>query len=135
MVLSHYGIEKSEDELAVLTKASRQDGTEPNGIVSGAKDLGFAGSYFKSNSSIKEIKDFVSRDIPVIVLWFSPEEGGHWSVVVGFEDEIIIMADPLLGEFRKMKIPDFLNRWFELDDYPPQSPGDFILRGMVVIAK
>jgi hypothetical protein len=53
-----------------------------------SKKLGLD-AYIKENSSIEELKGLVDKDIPVIVAWHSPEEGGHYSIVVGFKDDSI----------------------------------------------
>tara|TARA_Y100000034_G_C6619179_1_gene269908 strand:- start:85 stop:528 length:444 start_codon:yes stop_codon:yes gene_type:complete len=113
MVLSIYGINKSENELAKLTKTSRKKGCDEKDIVKVAKKLGLKG-YVKKNSSIFEIKKLVNKGIPVIVDWFSPEEAGHYSVVVGFEKDKILIADPHFGKVKKYRIDWFEERWFDM---------------------
>lgn len=132
MALSHYGIEKSEDELARLIGATREAGCEPDQIVSAARALGLIAEYRK-NGSIEELKRLVEDDVAVIVDWFSPEENGHYSVVAGFEGEMIVLADPHFGDYNRMPIAAFLNRWFELDEYPPEDPCRFALRELIEI--
>ncbi len=51
MVLSFYGIEKSEKELAILTKTNRIGGCSEDNIIKTAKMFGFD-SYVKQNFSI-----------------------------------------------------------------------------------
>jgi hypothetical protein len=46
--------------------------------------------------------------------WTSPEEGGHYSVVVGFEKNKILLADPHFGKIKKHEIKWFKNRWGEV---------------------
>ena len=53
MVLSVYGVNKSEKEFAKLTKSSRDKGCDEIEIVNVAKKLGFK-SYVKQNSNIDE---------------------------------------------------------------------------------
>jgi len=132
MVLSYYGTEKTEDELADLMGATREYGCDPIDIVSAAEKVGFSAQY-KERSSIEEITSFIDQKIPVIVQWFSPEENGHYSVISGYEGDNLVMVDPLTGSFRKIASQDFLNRWFELDSYPPQNPANFKLREIIVI--
>jgi len=128
MVLCAYGINKSEKELARLTKSSRIKGCSEKNIVKVAKEFGFQG-YIKQNSSIKELKSLISKGIPVIVDWFSPEEAGHYSVVVGFEKKDIIIADPHFGKLKKHKINWFEERWFDV------VKEKLILREIIVIYK
>jgi len=134
ILLSHYNLNKSEKELAKLTNATREKGCLPEEIVKAAKKLGFKAQY-KTNSSIKELKELIKKDIPVIVDWFSPEEEGHYSVIIGFQNKKIILADPHFGKIRKMKEQYFLFRWFDFDNYPPKNQSDLIIRGMIVINK
>ncbi|MBW2996858.1 C39 family peptidase [Candidatus Woesearchaeota archaeon] len=112
MVLGYYGVVKSERTLAKMTKTSRTKGCEEKNIVAAAKKLGFK-AYVKQKSSIAELRRLVRKGIPVIVDWFSPEEAGHYSVVVGFEKDNIILADPHFGRIKKHKIDWFSDRWFD----------------------
>jgi len=134
MVLSHFEIDKTEEELATLIGATRERGCTPEQIVAAAKKLNLE-AYYKKNSSIDELKKYVEEDTLVIVDWFSPEEDGHYAVVVGFDDGDIILADPHFGDYNKMKIERFHNRWFELDEYPPKDQSKFSLREIIVISK
>ena len=113
MVLSAYGIKKSEDYLAKLAKTTRKKGTSEKNLVKAAKKLGFKGSV-KQKSTIKELKKLVKKSIPAIVGWTSPEEGGHYSVVAGFEKNKILLADPHFGKIKKHDIKWFKERWGEV---------------------
>ena len=128
MALSAYGENRSEKYLAKLTKASRKKGCSEKDMVKAAEKLGFKG-YVKQGSSIREVRQLVKKGIPVIVDWFSPEEAGHYSVVVGFEKDKILLADPHFGKIMKHKIDWFEERWF---DMPFKRP---ILKEIIVIKK
>ncbi len=130
MVLSAYGITKSEKYLAELTKSSRITGCSEENILKAAVTFGFSG-YIKKDSSIKEIQKLINNGIPVIVDWFSPEQAGHYSVVVGFEKDKIQLADPHFGKVKKHKIDWFEERWFDL---PFDSKGP-TLKEIIVIFK
>lgn len=130
MVLSFYDIYKSENYLAKLTKTTRSRGCDEINIIKVAKKFNLDG-YVKQNSSIKELKQLIRKKIPVIVNWFSPEEGGHYSVVVGFERNKIILADPHFGKLKKHNIKWFEERWFDL----PFSPEGPVLKQIIVIKK
>ncbi len=95
-------------------------------MINVAKALGFS-EYVKQNSKIKEAKKLVKQGIPVIVDWFSPEEAGHYSVVVGINKAHIFLADPHFGEIKRHKINWFEERWF---DTPHKKP---ILKEIIVI--
>lgn len=130
MVLSKFGINKSEKYLAKLTKTSRTKGCYEKNIVKVSEKFGLKG-YVKQNSSIKEIKQLAKKKILVIVNWFSPEEGGHYSVVVGFEKDKIVLADPHFGELKKHKIDWFEDKWF--DFIGPASKNNLLVREIIVI--
>ena len=126
MVLSAYGINRSEKYLAELTKSSRITGCAEENILKAAVTFGFSG-YIKKKSSIKEVKKLVEKGIPVIVDWFSPEEAGHYSIIVGFERDKILLADPHFGEVKKHKVDWFEERWFDVVN------DKLILREIIVI--
>lgn len=132
IILAYYGTEKTEDELANVMGATREYGCDPADIVSVAEKIGYSAQY-KERSSIGEITSLIDQEIPVIVQWFSPEENGHYSVISGYENDNLVMVDPLTGSVRKIASQDFLNRWFELDAYPPKNPANFKLREIIII--
>lgn len=131
-VLDYYGVEKGVDEIAEIIHATPDYGCDPKDIVEGVKKIGL-NAFYKKNSSIDEVKKYVECGIPVIVEWFSPEDNGHYTPVVGFEGDEILLADSLLGDIRKLNIEKFVFRWFELDKYPPEKPENFSLREIIVI--
>jgi ABC-type bacteriocin/lantibiotic exporter with double-glycine peptidase domain len=128
MFLSLYGINKSEDYLAKLAKADRKKGCSGKNMVNAAKKLGF-NAYLKKHSSIKELKKLAKRN-PVIVAWKSPEEGGHYSVVMGFEKNKILLADPHFGKIKKHEVKWFDKKWSEVINKRKK-----IKRGAIVIYK
>jgi predicted double-glycine peptidase len=124
MVMDHFGIRHPQMYWARLTamkmmngKVVRDEGCSDDKFVKTAKRMGFKG-FCQDNSSIVELRKFVMDGIPVIVNWFSPEEGAHFSVIVGFEKDSVVLADPHFGEFRKHKISWFEERWFDHMPYP-----------------
>ena len=140
MVMDYYGINRPESHWAKMTavkldkKTGRVDwrlGCSEYKMIDVAKSLGFDG-HVKQHSSMGELKKFAKKGIPVIVNWFSPEEGAHFSVVAGFQKDEIILADPHFGEFKKHKISWFEERWFDGVPYPLKRVEDMILRGIVV---
>lgn len=128
MVLSYYGINKSQSVLAKLTKTSRIKGCTEKNMIKTAKHFGLRG-FIKQKSSIKELKSLASKNKPVIVDWFSPEEEGHYSVVAGFKKDNIFLADPHFGTIQKHKIKWFEERWWD------QVGKHKIIREIIVIEK
>jgi predicted double-glycine peptidase len=132
MVLEYYGIIKSERELIKLTKSDKT-GTRAKNIILVAKSLGMK-AYIKDNSNIKEISELVKKGIPVIVDWFSHDEG-HYSVVVGIDKENIYILDPELGHIRAMKCATFIRTWFDFEGQYIKTSKELILRRIIVINK
>lgn len=130
MVLSAYGITKSEKYLAKLTKTSRTKGCWEKEIIKAAKMFGLCG-YVKEKSSVRELRKLIRQGIPVIVDWFSPEEGGHYSVAVEVTQTHIFLADSHFGEIRKHRLDWFEERWFDLP-FRRQGP---LMREIIVIQK
>ena len=86
-VLSYFGVEKGEMSLVRLSKCSKDKGVEAENLLRAAKKLGFKG-FIKDYSDFKDVKKFLKKKIPVIVDWFSVDEG-HYSVIVGINDKKI----------------------------------------------
>lgn len=112
MVLDYYGLEKTEEELARLVGATKEEGCDPWQIASAAKKLGFQAHYIK-NSSINEIKRLLAEGIPPIVDWNPKPNHGHYSVVVGIEKDRIIIADSGRGYTFSMDLEEFQKKWYE----------------------
>jgi ABC-type bacteriocin/lantibiotic exporter with double-glycine peptidase domain len=133
MVLSYYGIEKPEKAIVKLTKGSTAKGTSARQLVVAARKLGLRGSV-KDDSSLREIAAFLKAGIPVIVDWFSADDG-HYSVVVGLDRKHIYLQDPEIGHLRTMSRETFLRVWFDFPGRFMKERSDLILRGMIVIRK
>jgi predicted double-glycine peptidase len=131
MVLEYYGINKSEKELVRLTKCTKSDGTTARDIILAAKKLGMNGSI-KDYSTLEDIEAELKKRIPVIVDWFSHDEG-HYSVIIGLDKGNIYMQDPELGHLRKMKRKAFMTVWFDFDVEYIKSRKDIIIRRMIII--
>jgi ABC-type bacteriocin/lantibiotic exporter with double-glycine peptidase domain len=132
MVLEYYGIMKSEGELTKLTKCNKS-GTRTENIVLAAKRFGMD-AYVKDNSSIKEISILLKKGIPVIIDWFSQDEG-HYSVVVGIDAKNIYLQDPELGKARKLDKKTFMRVWFDFEGEYLKSSKELIIRRIIVINK
>lgn len=132
MVLEYYGIKKSERELARLSGATVGRGVEGEGLLRAAKKLGLRG-FIKDFASFSDIKRFVIQEnIPVIVDWFSRDDG-HYSVVVGIDGKNIYLQDPEWGKRVKMDLKIFYRVWFDFPGNYIRSPKDLIIRRLIAI--
>jgi len=142
IVLEYYRLNKSEDELAQLCKVKKGLGTDDKGIKTAAEKLGFK-VKIKNNSNFKDIEKWLKKDVPVIVDWFtkgrvycgdSSTPDGHYSVVMGLDDEFIYLQDPELGAMRKIKREDFMRVWFDFKgEY--LKPNELVIRQIIAIYK
>lgn len=140
--LKYYGVDKSEDELAMLCKVKKGLGTNDRSIKSAAEKLGFK-VKIKNNSSFKDIESWLRKGVPVIVDWFtrgrmdygdSDVADGHYSVVMGLDDKFIYLQDPEIGKMRKIEREDFMTVWFDfIGKYI--KPNELITRQIIAIYK
>ena len=140
ILLSYYGLHKTEKELGRLCKTTRELGTNAKGIKHAAEKLGFK-VKIKTNSSFKDIETWLKKDVPVIVDWFtrgrkdysdSDIADGHYSVVIGLDDTFIYLQDPELGKMRKMKKKDFMVVWFDFKG-KYIKPNELVIRQIIAI--
>jgi predicted double-glycine peptidase len=133
-ILNFFGIEKTENELAEMTEYIPNEGTKSEGIIKVAKLLGL-NAFQKDLSELEDLKEYViDKKIPVIVDWFS-EDDGHYSVIVDIDNKNVYMQDPQLGDLRTMDIETFRRVWFDFPGDYLKSKDDIILRRMIVIHK
>lgn len=121
MVLEYWGIDKSEKEIADLRAEPESHNTTDQDIKNIAESFGLK-VEIKNNSSFDEISIWLEKEAPVIVDWFtrgrsdysnSEVADGHYSVVVGLDDEYIYLQDPEIGGERKIRREDFVKVWFD----------------------
>ena len=120
-VLAYYGVEQTEDELRKLSGATEEDGVDATGLARAAKALGFR-ARVQHGARLADIKAWLQKGVPVIVDWFSTEEG-HYSVVTAIRDGDIFMIDPELGTEREMPLDKFERVWFDFDESTEEHEG------------
>lgn len=140
MVLSYYGIEKSETELYDLCGTDSRLGTDDQGLKKAVQSCGMKVEIV-NESSFEEIEKWLNRDVPVIVDWFtrgrtdytdSDVADGHYSVVVGLDEENIYLEDPEIGGMRTLDREDFLRVWFDFTGEAIKKD-ELIIRQIIVV--
>lgn len=140
IVLAYYGVEKTEQELAVMTKNDAGLGTTAENIRQAARELGFVADI-KNECDFSDIESWLNKGVPVIVDWFtrgrsdyddSAVADGHYSVVCGLDDDFIFLQDPEIGGMRKMNRDTFKRVWFDFKGEYIQ-PDELILRQIIAI--
>lgn len=132
MVLDFYGITMSE--LAIADAAGTSSaGTSAKGLIKAVRQFGYR-AHIVDRASFAEMEHFLDQSIPVIVDWFSQDEG-HYSVAVGLDDTNIYLQDPELAALRTLDRETFYRVWFDFSGPFISSPDEIILRRMIVIEK
>lgn len=132
MVLAYYGVEVTENELAERTHCDPELGIGGEKMLEVVNQMGMKG-YIKDNASFEDLEDLVvKKGIPVIVDWFS-EDDGHYSVVVDLDGENIYLQDPEIGHLRAMRRSKFYRVWFDFPGESLQNITDLTIRRMIVI--
>ncbi len=113
ILLSHFGKQYTEDQLAKLGSSTLEKGTSQEGMVQAVKKIdGYV--FVKENGTIDELKYFLEKEkLPVIINWFHEDEG-HYSVVVSITDKNVILVDPMTNEpERWLSRSIFPKIWFD----------------------
>ena len=107
-----------------------QKGTEPQGIVRGAKKHGLE-AFFKENVSLEELRGALGRGETVIldiqawsdevrlstVPWSRRWEDGHYVVLVGMDEANAYFMDPSVGTgYTFIPFSELLERWHDYED-------------------
>ena len=132
MVMSFYGLELSEEDIAGACGHSYELGCRSEDMACAAKSLGFE-VLLKNNSTVDEISKLVNAGVPVIVDWFcgDPPEG-HSSVVIGVSEKNLYILDPYLEEMRVVPKEDFRRCWFDFYE-TPISPDNLYVGQIMVL--
>lgn len=136
MIFDYYGLNVSISEIAKIanTVVSKGNlGTSPSNMVKSAEHFGFNVRY-KENSTLKDIEKFVRSRAPVIINWFSQDEG-HYSVVVGIDKKNIYFIDPEYGKVVKMGLAKFQKIWFDYSGDYVKNKKDFRIRPLIIMTK
>jgi len=125
-VLYYYGKEFRQDELAKILESDPIKGTNYRRMVKFARSLGFRVDVL-THMSLEDLKRLIDLRKPVLVAmqawpdlpvqWPESWKEGHYAVVVGYDKTNIYFMDPsTLGHYALIPIPEFLDRWHDMDD-------------------
>lgn len=133
MVLDYFGVRKTMRELAKRTGCTEEKGVEGEKLVEAARGYGLTG-FVKDGAEIRDLREYVTkRKVPVIVDWFSQDDG-HYCVVVDVGRKYVYLLDPEIGKVRKMNLTTFYRVWFDFPGNFMASNKELILRRMIVVS-
>ncbi len=130
-VAGFYGRDVSEAEIARLAGSTEKDGTQPEALIRAAKALGFQAAL-RDCASIQDIQSWLDHGIPVIVDWFSVDDG-HYSVVKSIEDGMVYMMDPEPGRETETPVDSFERTWFDFEEGDTRKHQGLVQRQMLVV--
>lgn len=130
-VLRYYGDRVSVSRLIHLTKATVEDGTEPENMVAAARARGFH-VFVRAWAELNDLEEALRHQQPPIVLWFSVDEG-HYSVVVAVSKRFLYLADPEYGRIHRLPRDVFRRTWFDFDTSEYELHTRVYARWMMVV--
>lgn len=108
MIFKYYGLDITQIEIA--SKVIENGNSSVYKFIIFAKNLGFNVEY--KYRTIKEIKDLLKQDIPVIAIqcYSLTISYSHARVIIGYDDENqeVIINDPVIGKDYKISYTNFL---------------------------
>lgn len=121
MVLNYYKFDVKLDDVKVKTKTEWGNYgkitfgmTSPENITKAMNEYGLESKL--KQGDIKQLKYFISKKLPVIVLLRSSRFTWHYVVAIGYDKENIFIADPASGKKEKITLDNFKGAWnFETD--------------------
>ena len=143
MVLDFYGIKKTEAKIATLSNKDEDLGINDQDIKRVLESEGLKVEIMNF-SSFEDIQVALDKGAPVIVNWFTKGRkdydedevaDGHYSVVVGLDNENIYLQDPEVGRVRKIKNEDFIRVWFDFTSDHIEKWEDMVIRQMIAVYK
>ena len=123
-LLTYYGLNAREDNLIKKAGTTRK-GTSVKGMIGVIKSYGLKCEARKM--SISEIKKFIARKIPVILVlqawtkkkdvqWKTNWKDGHYVVAVGYNRKKIYFEDPASFKRTYLGFNELKQRWHDIDD-------------------
>lgn len=141
IVLAYYELEKTEEEIAEKCGRAPDLGTNASSIKQAAESYGYK-VVIQDEASFEDIQRWLNKQVPVIVNWFtrgrsdygeSEVPDGHYSVVVGLDENHIYLQDPEIGKLRTLARADFMRVWFDFKTDFINSWEDMIVRQLIAV--
>lgn len=142
MILSYYGIDALEDEIAARCNQTYELGCTDNDMKIALESYGLA-VKIQNNSTLQDLEYWIQHHIPIIVDWFTPGispdpsdmPNGHSSVVVDIDSEAVYLLDPEDAKIRQIPRNEFLRVWFDWRSKPylsEDSLDDLVIRQIII---
>ncbi len=133
MILHYYGIDASEEDIGRVAKTTVEHGTTNDNLLIAARSYGLDGVWHKE-ATLADLCTHVAQNIPVIVEWFSTNQV-HYSIVVGADEDQIVLLNPEHGEQESFTHEEFMSVWFSFSGPFIKTQRDVQLRWMLPLTK
>lgn len=113
MILCARGIKITQKKAAALAHTSRARGTMPTGLVAALRKNGLMVAV-KSGCTIRDLKRALAgHKLPIVCYTERRWNWGHYSIVLGFKGNHIILQDPAehLGKHAPFTTKEFEKCW------------------------
>jgi len=133
IIFNYFGVQATESEIAKVSGWTFENGVNAGGLIRAAEKWGFK-AFQKELCDFEDIRTYIKRRIPVLVDWFSVDDG-HYSVVVGIDADKVYICDPQIGRMREFLYDDFKRVWFDFSGEWIKNKEDLVLRRVIVVKK
>jgi ABC-type bacteriocin/lantibiotic exporter with double-glycine peptidase domain len=127
-IMEYYGEDFREMDLAYILKSDPEEGTYVRNIVEFFHHHGLK-AVVKQGMTISELEGQINRNIPVIIMlqaWGNTQDfekeyrknwgNGHFVVVIGYNSDSILIADPALFNVGYIPKQELKSRWHDTDE-------------------
>lgn len=124
-IFGYYGEDIREDNLAKALGVKPESGMDYLHAVEYGKSKGYDVTVYK-DMTLNQLQEFITKGQTVIcaiqawsekpVNYKEDWEDGHYVIAIGYDKDHIFFMDPsTLGNYTYIPIPEFLNRWHDVD--------------------
>jgi hypothetical protein len=118
MVLNYYGVKATVDDVVAVAKTrwyKKKGGTEIGGTTPEYVKIAFdkfgVRSLIERGATLDKLKWYVSQGRPAVVLVRSGPNMWHYIVIIGYDNDNVITADPGGGERIVLSNATFMGAW------------------------
>jgi ABC-type bacteriocin/lantibiotic exporter with double-glycine peptidase domain len=108
MVMKHWGHTIDVDAAVRELKEPELRGIRGSRLEEYARGQGFTALAYKGD--LAQLGDYLAKGRPLVVAWGLPK-GDHDVVVVGLDEQDVVVHDPDLGASRRVARREFEKRW------------------------
>src|SRR5262249_36312803 len=109
MVMAYWDVPTPHDEIAAALLAPELRGIAGSKLRDFARERGFQAIAYEGDAA--NLRDYVDKGRPLIVAWKMARDRYHDVVVVGFDENGVVVNDPDAGAARPVPGDTFEKRW------------------------